>query len=203
VAAGPGGWPFFLAPFAGPVGGTLLSAHRAAIQDPMTDETKPADIAPAEPTFAERLGIDGAVDRVEMDAYPTAMVPTARFADAARALSNQGYIRFLDLSVVDHVESGREDRFEVYLMVYSMERKAYARIKTMTAGVMPSVTSVYSAANAYEREGFDLFGITFTGHPSLTRILMPDGWQGHPMRRDADMPMEPVDFTVTRELYNT
>jgi NADH:ubiquinone oxidoreductase subunit C len=169
----------------------------------MTDETKAPETAPAVPTFAERLGIDGAVDRVEKDGYQTAMVPVARFADAARALSDLGFIRFLDLSVVDLVESGREDRFEVYLMVYSMEQKAYARIKTTTASVMPSVTSVYSAANAYEREGFDLFGVTFTGHPALTRILMPDGWQGHPMRRDADMPMEPVDFTVTRELYNT
>ena len=50
---------------------------------------------------------------------------------------------------------------------------------------------------------FDLYGIAVEGHPALNRILLPDGWDGHPMRRDAEMPFEPVDFTVTRELYNT
>jgi NADH-quinone oxidoreductase subunit C len=131
------------------------------------------------------------------------VVPPARWADAARALADLSYIRFLDLSVVDHVERGRADRFEVYLVAYSMQEKGWARIKTFTEGTLPSVTPTYHAANAYEREAFDLFGVTFTGHPNLTRILLPEGWQGHPLRRDYDMPTEPVDFTVTRELYNT
>lgn len=177
----------------------------------MSDANAPVITAPVEPapppappTFAEMLGVEGAVDRVEMDHIPTAVVPAARFAEAAQVLRDRlGYIRFLDLSVVDLVESGRQDRFEVYLMVYSMEKQAHARIKAYTADSMPSITAIFAGAHNYEREGFDLFGITFVGHPSLTRILMPDGWVGHPMRRDADNPMEPVDFTVTRELYNT
>ena len=171
-----------------------------------TAPEKPA-APPPPPTFAERLvahGIEGAVDSVEYDLIPTAIVPTARWADAAKVLRDQlHHIRFIDISVIDRLESGREDRFEVFLIVYSMETLSHARIKTFTSGSVPSLTSIYAVTNAYEREGFDLFGITFVGHPSLTRILMPDGWVGHPMRRDADNPFEPVDFTVTRELYNT
>ena len=142
--------------------------------------------------------------RVERDGIPTVVVPTSSFAAAAIALRDQqGYIRFLDLCVVDLVETGRADRFELHLLVYSMGEKRHARLKTYTADKAPSLTAVFAGAHNYEREAFDLYGVVFEGHPSLTRILLPDGWQGHPMRRDADNPFEPVDFTVTRALYNT
>ena len=141
--------------------------------------------------------------RAEKDGIPTVVVPAASFAAGAKALQDQGFIRFLDVMVVDLVESGRTDRFEVHLLVYSMKEKRHARLKAYTAARIPSVTGVFPAAHNYEREGFDLFGVVFEGHPALTRILMPDGWQGHPLRRDAEQPFEPVDFTVTRDLYNT
>lgn len=142
--------------------------------------------------------------RTEKDGIPTVVVPASSFAAAATALRDgQGYIRFLDLTVVDLVETGRADRFEIHLLVYSMTLKAHARLKTYTAEKVPSLTSVFAGAHNYEREGFDLYGVVFEGHPALTRILMPDGWVGYPMRRDAEQPFEPVDFTVTRALYNT
>ncbi len=163
-----------------------------------------AEAPPPPPSLADKLGIEGATLRASKDGIETVVVPAARFADAARALRDQqGFIRFLDLSVVDLVESGREDRFEVYLLVYSMKEKRHARLQATTADKIPSVTPLFAGAHNYEREAFDLFGVHFEGHPSLTRILMPDGWQGHPLRRDYDMPVEPVDFTVTRDLYNT
>ncbi len=142
--------------------------------------------------------------RTEMDGINTIVVPAASFAVAAKALRDQqGYTRFLDLTVVDLVDTGREDRFEVQLLVYSMNERRHARVKSYTAERIPSVTPLYEGAHNYEREVFDLYGVVFDGHPSLTRIMLPDGWEGHPMRRDAVQNIEPVDFTVTRELYNT
>ena len=174
----------------------------------MTDAQKPADAAapaaPApEPTLADTLGVAGATMRAEKDGIATVVVPRESFAAAAAALHKASFIRFVDVTVVDLVESGRADRFEVHLLVYSMKEKRYARVKAYTADKLPSVTSIFAAAHNYEREAFDLFGVVFEGHPSLTRILLPDGWQGHPLRRDAEQPFEPVDFTVTRELYRT
>ncbi len=169
----------------------------------MTDPKTPEAAAPA-PTLAERVGVDGALMRTELDGIPTLVVPTSSFVAAATALRDgQGYIRFLDLTVVDLLETGRAERFEIHLLVYSMSEQRHARLKTYTAEKVGSLTSVFAAAHNYEREGFDLYGVVFEGHPSLTRILLPDGWQGHPMRRDAEQPFEPVDFTVTRALYNT
>lgn len=141
--------------------------------------------------------------RAEKDGIATVVVKAASFAVAAKALQGQGFTRFIDLCVIDLVESGREDRFEVQLLTYSMKEKRHARIKAYTAEKLPSVTPLFEGAHNYEREGFDLYGVVFEGHPGLTRILLPDGWVGHPMRRDAVQPVEPVDFTVTRALYNT
>ncbi len=142
--------------------------------------------------------------QAEKDGIPTIVVPLSAFVAAALALRDgQGYIRFLDLTVVDLVETGRPERFELHLLVYSMTQLRHARLKTYTAEKVASLTSVFRAAHNYEREAFDLYGVVFEGHPSLTRILLPDGWLGHPLRSDAENPSEPVDFTVTRDLYNT
>jgi NADH-quinone oxidoreductase subunit C len=80
-----------------------------------------------------------------------------------------------------------EPRFEVNYHLLSMQRRERVRIKVRVAGsdaVLPSVTGIWPTANWHEREIFDLFGIRFEGHPDLTRILMPDDWEGHPMRKD-------------------
>lgn len=154
--------------------------------------------------FAERLRVD-AVAASTPDGHENALVAKDRWLDAAKAAVEIGFTRFIDLTVVDHagMTSSDDDRFEVHLVVYSMETHKWARMKTRTSGKVASVTSVFAGAHNYEREAFDLFGVVFEGHPSLTRLMMPDGWVGHPLRRDYDMPLEPVDFTVTRDLYNT
>jgi NADH-quinone oxidoreductase subunit C len=60
--------------------------------------------------------------------------------------------------------------------------------------VVPSISGIYPGANFYEREAYDLFGIEFAGHPDLARILLPDDWEGHPLRKDYAVGSVPVQF---------
>ena len=155
-------------------------------------------------TLAEK--ISGAVTGVTSDGIENVVVAKDQWLPAARALADEhGFGRFIDLTVVDYAGSNAsdEDRFEIHLLMYSMAEKRWVRLKTRTSGKVASVHSVFVAVHNYERECFDLFGIVFEGHPRLTRIMMPDAWQGHPLRRDYDMLVEPTDFTITRDLYDT
>lgn len=80
-----------------------------------------------------------------------------------------------------------EPRFEVVYLIQSIRNRYRLKLKCRVGGEKPEIDSVYSvwrAADWYEREVFDLFGVTFRNHPNLKRILMPDDWQGHPLRKD-------------------
>ena len=90
-----------------------------------------------------------------------------------------------DLCGVDYM--GREPRFEVVYHLYSIEHKHRLRIKVSLSESdlsIPSVVSIWKTANWHERECFDLLGITFSDHPDLTRILTPEGFTDHPLRKD-------------------
>ena len=118
-----------------------------------------------------------------------------------RCRDELGYARWIDLTAVDDVEA--EPRFELQYLLYSMTEHRWLRIKTQTNERIASVSEVFAAANWYEREVYDLFGIEFEGHPNLTRLMMPDEWKGHPLRRDYPIGGEPVDFTITRDILGT
>jgi NADH-quinone oxidoreductase subunit C len=135
------------------------------------------------------------------DGTPWLRVPAHDLARLCGWLQQRGYGRFLDLSVVD--DPGRADRFEVQVLLYAMAARQWLRLKACTAAEVPSITAVFAGADWYEREAFDLFGVRFQGHPDLRRLLLPDDFDGHPLRRDHPLGSEPVDFTVTRELYGT
>jgi NADH-quinone oxidoreductase subunit C len=96
--------------------------------------------------------------------------------------------RFVRLSTVTGVDRyPAEPRFEVVYHLHSIERNLRLRLKCRLPGADPvieSVTSVWRSANWYERETFDLFGIRFINHPNLRRIMMPEDWYGHPLRKD-------------------
>jgi NADH-quinone oxidoreductase subunit C len=90
-----------------------------------------------------------------------------------------------DLTCVDWYPS--DPRFEVVYQLFSIPKKSRVRLKVKLGGddpSLPSITSVWPAANYFEREVFDLFGIRFEGHPYLRRIMMPENWEGHPLRKD-------------------
>lgn len=90
-----------------------------------------------------------------------------------------------DITCVDRYPV--EPRFEVVYQLLSLQNATRLRLKVRLPGDNPrvdSLTGLWSGANWFEREVFDLFGIQFSGHPNLRRILMPDDWQGHPLRKD-------------------
>ena len=92
-----------------------------------------------------------------------------------------------DLTAVDWPK--REKRFDIVLNLYSFERNERLRLKAHAGEGerVPSVQGVWTTANWMEREVFDMFGIVFEGHPDLKRILLPEEWQGHPLRKDYDI----------------
>jgi len=92
-----------------------------------------------------------------------------------------------DLTAVDWPK--REKRFDIVLNMYSFARNERLRLKARAAADerVPSVQGVWSTANWMEREAYDMFGIVFEGHPDLKRILLPEEWQGHPLRKDYDI----------------
>lgn len=99
-----------------------------------------------------------------------------------------------DVTALDHYPS--EPRFETVYHLLSFETNERLRLKVRISGENPQVDSmvpIWPAANAFEREVFDLFGIHFQGHPDLRRILMPEDWEGHPLRKDY-----PVQGNITR-----
>ncbi|MCU0281394.1 MAG: NADH-quinone oxidoreductase subunit C [Acidimicrobiia bacterium] len=117
----------------------------------------------------------------------------AAFAAAAR---DAGLDTFIDLCAVDYL-SRAEGRFEVVVHLLSFEARLRLRIQAAVPGDdprAPSLTAVFPGANFYEREAYDLFGIRFDGHPDLTRLLLPDDWEGHPLRKDHPMGSVPVQF---------
>jgi NADH-quinone oxidoreductase subunit C len=101
--------------------------------------------------------------------------------------------------------SAEEPRFEVVYHLLSLEHRRRLRIKTHTASDdlhLPSVTGVWPGANWYEREIYDMFGVTFDDHPDLRRILMPEEWEGHPLCKDYPLGYEEVAFTYNQdEIY--
>ena len=117
-------------------------------------------------------------------------VPADRVRDVLSTLKADGYRLLVFLTCVDHlIDSSREfaGRYEIVYQLRDLEKPVNIRVRAFIDGDPPRIDSVHDIfppANWEERETYDLFGVVFTGHPGLTRILMPDDWVGHPLRRD-------------------
>jgi NADH-quinone oxidoreductase subunit C len=116
----------------------------------------------------------------------TVVVPATNVLRTCEFIAHQlGFTYLSDITPVDRFPL--EPRFELNYHLLCLDRKERLRLRVKLAGAEPtvrSVTSVWPTANWHEREAFDLFGIRFEGHPDLTRMLMPDEWEGHPLRKD-------------------
>ncbi len=116
-------------------------------------------------------------------------IDTARIKDVCFALRDGhfGFDSLIDVTAIDWLSTGREPRFEVVYHLASIKNVTRLRLKCDVGGESPeidSVCDVWPGANWNERETFDLMGIVFVGHPNLQRIMMPDEWEGHPLRKD-------------------
>jgi len=125
--------------------------------------------------------IDALFDRGEL----SLTVPAESIIPAVNAIKNAGYNAFEDMTAVDWLPS--EPRYQLTYHILSHAFKQRVRMKAWVSEADPaieSITTVFPGANFYEREVFDLFGIRFEGHPNLRRIMMPEEWVGHPLRKD-------------------
>ncbi len=119
---------------------------------------------------------------------PTLMVPREQIVAVCRTLRDQPTLRFAflaDLTAVDWWPG--EPRFKVVYLLASFDHIQRLRVKVALPGEdahLPTVTTLWPGANWLEREVFDLFGIVFDGHPDLRRVLLPEDWEGYPLRKD-------------------
>lgn len=119
-------------------------------------------------------------DRGEMTFW---VMPTV-WRESAAHLQEQGFVELLDLTAVDYLD--REPRFDVMAIMNSPSLKEFVRLKTIVneEQAVDSLTPLWSGASWFEREVFDLFGISFSDHPDLRRLLLPPDYHGHPLRKD-------------------
>ena len=121
------------------------------------------------------------------------------------ALKDEGYVMCTDVTAVDYLERPVRDlpagtvpeRFEVVVSLTSLEppRRTRVRVQVPEADPhVPTIWDLYAGADFYEREVYDLMGIVFDGHPDMTRIMMPEDWEGHPLRKDYPVGQVPVRF---------
>ena len=142
----------------------------------------------------------------EANACDVACFPTPeQYLDLVGAFKEDGFELCVDVCGVDYLEfpdralpeGVRPTRFEVVVNLLSLSKKQRVRVRVQAGTESPRVPSLfhlYPGAEAPERETFDMFGILFDGHPDLTRILMPEDWEGHPLRKDYGVGHIPIQF---------
>jgi NADH-quinone oxidoreductase subunit C len=132
-------------------------------------------------------------------------VDVAGYHDLVASLRAEGYNLCVDVTAVDYLthpnralpDDVARERFELVVQLMKLPGVERVRVRCQVpagAAVVPTITDLYAGADAPEREVFDMFGIGFEGHPDLTRILMPEDWEGFPLRKDYGIGRIPVQF---------
>jgi len=129
-----------------------------------------------------------------------------RLPEVVEALRDAGYVQCLDVCGVDYLGAESRDdlptgvtpqRFEVVVTLMSHEARRRVRLRVQVPAAEPRLLTLFDlfpGTENPEREVFDMFGITFDGHPDMTRILMPEDWEGNPLRKDYAVGIVPVRF---------
>ncbi|HEV3310211.1 MAG TPA: NADH-quinone oxidoreductase subunit C [Chloroflexota bacterium] len=147
-------------------------------------EAKAADISEA---IAQKFG-PSVLEQSSFRDECTSVVTTDALLDILKFLRDErGFNHLSDVTAVDWL--GRQPRFDVIYQLFSFETHLWYRLKVRIDehDTVPTVVGLWPCANWAEREVYDLFGLYFHGHPALHRIMMPEGWVGHPLRKDYPM----------------
>jgi NADH-quinone oxidoreductase subunit C len=170
-----------------------VSGTTPAAAPPSAAPPSAAGILPDVPRLPDRL--------VDQLAFPQ----RGTYKQMVAAFKGAGFEMCADLCGVDYLthpgrllpEGVKAERFEVVVNLLSLSSRQRVRIRVQVPESDPtldSVVAIYSGADSMEREAYDMVGIIFDGHPDMTRILMPDDWEGHPLRKDYGVGRVPVQF---------
>ncbi len=179
------------APAGGAAGTPKETPKPAAAPAPRPAAPPPYKPTPLENELVQRMKerFGPAIEEAWLDRKQAiVVVASGLLAEIARSCrDDEKFDMLTDLTAVDWPK--REKRFDIVLNLYSFAKNERLRLKAMTGEkeAVPSVVSVWPAADWMEREVFDMFGIIFDGHPDLRRILMPEEWDGYPLRKDYDI----------------
>ncbi len=168
-------------------------------------DTSSTDTAVDE-TPAEPPTLYGAL-RADTHGQTVVHATLGEYVRVVKAALDDGYEMCIDVTAVDYVafpsrtlpDGITAERFEVVVNLLSLQAKSRLRIRVQVPGDEPKVPTLfdlYPGTEAMEREVYDMFGIIFDDHPDLTRILMPEDWEGHPLRKDDEIGAIPVQFSA-------
>ena len=168
--------------------------------DPETEEVVEEQQAPP----AERHGVPVVTSRGVDVVFP----PIDDYLRVVEALRDEGFAMCVDVTAVDFLthpgrplpEGVPAERYEVVVNLLSLENRERVRVRVQVPEgepTVPSLFGLYPGTETPEREVYDMFGIVFDGHPDLTRILMPEDWEGYPLRKDFAIGRIPVQFKAT------
>ena len=168
--------------------------------DDRSTRTRPSRGSGA-PSRASCYGCPRTASRGQVVVHPT----REQYLDTVKALTDDGYVMCVDLTVVDYLAyEGRPlpaastaERFEVVVNFLDIEAGRRIRLRVQVPAddpTLPTLFDIHPGTEAMEREAYDMFGIEFTDHPDLSRILMPEDWDGHPLRKDYEIGSIPVQF---------
>ena len=156
----------------------------------------------AEATAAERYGVPASLSRGQLVLHPD----RGSYLELTGRLKADGYTVCVDVTAVDYLthqaprhlpEGVGPERFEVVANLLNHRERSRIRLRVQVPEAdptCPSLWPLHAGVENLEREAYDMFGITFDGHPDMTRILMPEAWEGHPLRKDYPVGQIPVQF---------